>query len=162
MSSKLIGKHPVKNSMSTHFFPSHNKFVFVCVFPSAPNRLSSIPGHLAQPVLRSRLRQYELPPVFTISALNLIPYHQNPVRAFSRAIRIPFSIRPITILFAPHLVLSKFCLAHLVQGKGEVCIELLETGRNVPTFLASVYAGYEKVDKPRQTVLVHGLDVGEI
>lgn len=53
-------------------------------------------------------------------------------------------------------------LFHLVQGEGEVRVELLQAGGDVPTLLASVDARHEEVDEPREAVLVHGLDVGQV
>lgn len=51
---------------------------------------------------------------------------------------------------------------HLVQGEGEVGLELLEAGGDVPALLAPVYARHEEVDEPGQAVLVHGLYVGQV
>lgn len=51
---------------------------------------------------------------------------------------------------------------NLVQSKGKMRVQLLQTSGDVSALLAPVYARHEEVDKPREAVLVHGLDVGQV
>lgn len=41
-------------------------------------------------------------------------------------------------------------------------VQLLQARGNISAFLASVDAGHEEIDEPREAVLVDGLDVGQV